>query len=96
MRNQDLRFLQDQKGPRHGSMAEEDVQFRDRVTEQLKRNHSNGSDNASATVTSKSISSSSDNNETIPESGGVSDDDDPSTDYKCNELGKKKPKTMLV
>ena len=97
VREQDLKFLQDQRGPRLGFMGGEDVQYGQKVAAQVKR-----SATATATV-SKSVPSPSastacdddddrDNNED-PVGDGDTDNGDP--DYNCN-LGRKRPKTMLL
>ena len=97
VREQDLKFLQDQRGPRLGFMGGEDVQYGQKVAAQVKR-----SATATATV-SKSVPSPSastacdddddrDNNED-PVGDGVTDNGDP--DYNCN-VGRKRPKTMLL
>ena len=97
VREQDLKFLQDQRGPRLGFMGGEDVQYGQKVAAQVKR-----SATATATV-SKSVPSPSastacdddddrDNNED-PVGDGDTDNGDP--DYNCN-LGRKRSKTMLL
>ena len=90
VREQDLQFLQDQRGPRLGFMGGEDVQYGQKVAKQVKRS-------VSKSVTSPSTSSACDNddsdNNEVPAADGDTDDRDP--DYNCN-LGRKRPKTMLV
>ena len=99
VKEQDLKFLQDQRGPRLGFMGEEDVQYGQKLAAQVKRS---ASTSVCKSVPSPSTSracddADSDNNEQeVPAADGGTDDRDP--DYNCN-LGqgkRKRPKTMLL
>ena len=98
VREQDLKFLQDQRGPRLGFMAEEDVQYGQKVAAQVKRS---ASALVSKTVTIPSTPSAcgedDDGNNEIPAAAdGDSDDRDPDYNFNIGSRKPKKPKTMLL
>ena len=99
VKEQDLKFLQDQRGPRLGFMGEEDVQYGQKLAAQVKRS---ASTSVCKSVPSPSTSracddaDSDDNEQEVPAADGGTDDRDPDYNSNLGQGKRKRPKTMLL